>query len=441
MQFVYGLSKSGISVLKFLKKKKKIIYCWDDNKTVREKIKKKFPNLKLSNPNNLNLNTFEKIYLSPGISLKEKKFKNVNKLKINRDLNAYLKNATKEKIVAITGTNGKSTTTKLIGDMFKKSYFSTFVGGNIGNPLLNAFLGKQQYTHHVVELSSFQLETINNFNPHVSIILNLSKDHLNRYKNYNEYINQKKKIFSRKNTSYNLISMDDKESCKLLKSKNIINKISFSLNNNHANVFIKKDFIYDNYFYKKNKKIRLNEFSNDLSCSFNIQNILVTYIVSRIFKIKKNIFYKTLKEFKGLPFRNKVVRNNSKYLIINNSKATNLQSTLDSIKEYENIYLIIGGRAKEKEFNKIKKFSKNIIQIYTFGESANMIKNQIGKKIETKKYKNLKILVKNIFQNKKEQKIKKTILFAPACTSYDQYKNFEERGKHFNELINLYTRN
>ena len=88
MQFVYGLSKSGISVLKFLKKKKKIIYCWDDNKTVREKIKKKFPNLKLSNPNNLNLNTFEKIYLSPGISLKEKKFKNVNQLRaqIKKDL-------------------------------------------------------------------------------------------------------------------------------------------------------------------------------------------------------------------------------------------------------------------------------------------------------------------------------------------------------------------
>ena len=147
-----------------------------------------------------------------------------------------------------------------------------------------------------------------------------------------------------------------------------------------------------------------------------------------------------MKEFKGLPFRNKVVKNNSKYLIINNSKATNLQSTLDSIKEYENIHLIIGGRAKEKEFNKIKKFSKNILQIYTFGESANMIKNQIGKKIETKKYKNLKILVKNIFQNKKEQKIKKTILFAPACTSYDQYKNFEERGKHFDLLIKKYNR-
>ena len=100
----------------------------------------------------------------------------------------YYQSLKNEKVVAITGTNGKSTTTKLIGDMLKKKFTNTFVGGNIGDALCNSIVNKSRFSYHVIELSSFQLETIKNFEPKISIILNLSKDHLDRYKNFKDYI-------------------------------------------------------------------------------------------------------------------------------------------------------------------------------------------------------------------------------------------------------------
>ena len=190
--YVYGLNKSGESIIKLLQKKKKIFDCWDDNIKIRNLLKKKFPSLSYTKINKANFKKYNNLYLTPGMSLFDKKFKWFNKSKIKRDLNLYYQNLQNEKIVAITGTNGKSTTTKLIGDILTKKYKNTFIGGNIGEPLCNSLISRKKFSHHVVELSSFQLEVIDNFNPKISILLNLSKDHLDRYKNLKEYISAKK---------------------------------------------------------------------------------------------------------------------------------------------------------------------------------------------------------------------------------------------------------
>ena len=250
MHFLYGLGKTGISIAKFLEKNIKEYDCWDDDPKIRRKIKKLLQNPKLVNPLNLKLSKYNKFYISSGISIKKKIFEKIKKDKLSRDLNLYWQNITFQKVIAITGTNGNSTTTKLIGEMFKKNNISTFVGGNLGIPLMDSFLTKSKYSHHIVELSSFQLELINNFNPKISVLLNLSEDHLDRYKNFNEYILQKKKIFSTKDFGYNIISLDDKNSTKLFNNKKIINKISFSISNLNANVFFKNEYIVDNFFIK-----------------------------------------------------------------------------------------------------------------------------------------------------------------------------------------------
>ena len=433
MILVYGLKKSGISVANLLIKKNQEVKIWDDDKSVRNNLAKKFDKNFFFNPLSDNLNNFKKIYVSPGISLRQKKFNLLNKsVKLLRDLNLYISNLNIKNVIAITGTNGKSTTTKLIGDILKKNNIKTFVGGNIGEPLCNSLTSNKKFKYHVVELSSFQLEKICNFNSKISIITNLSNDHLDRYKSIKDYLNQKKKIISK--TGINIISIDDKYSQDIFKNIAIKNKISFSIYDKSANIFMGSNYILDNYF-EKNRKLFINKISKDLYGHFNNQNIVISYICCRLLSLPENIFLNTIKNFKGLPFRSKIIFENKKLKIINNSKSTNINSTINSIQNFDNIYLILGGVAKEKKFETLSKFQDKIKCVYVFGQSAFYIEKKLNKSLNVKKFENLKSLIKIIFKDIKKDKFFSNVLFAPACTSFDQYKNFEERGREFNKLI------
>ena len=433
MYLIYGIQKSGLSIINYCQNNRIKFKIWDDNPNVRKHIKKKYNDDYFFNINKNKLNDFEKIFVSPGISLRQKKFqkKDIYK-KINRDLNLYISNLTNQNLIAITGTNGKSTTTKLIGDILKKNKIKAFVGGNIGDPLCNAFLINKKLNVHVIELSSFQLETIKSIETRISIITNLSSDHLDRYSGINDYINQKKNIISK--NGINILSLDDIYSKKIFNQKKIKNKISFSLVDKSADIYANKNYILDNYF-KNGKRLYIKEISKDLEGHFNNQNILIAYICCKILKLSEINFLKVIKSFKGLPFRSSIIFKNNKLNIINNSKSTNLNSTINSIKNYNNIQLILGGIAKEKNFEILTKYKKKINCVYTFGKSALFIEKKLKKELFVKSSENLKIAIKKIFEDIKKNRNKSTILFAPACSSYDQYENFEERGIHFNQLI------
>ena len=433
MFLVYGLQKTGISITKLLEKKNQAFKIWDDNPLVRKNFKKKYESKLFFNPTHDNLNNFKKIFVSPGISLRQKKFQIKNKsFQLHRDLNLYISNIENQKIISVTGTNGKSTTTKLIGDILKKNNIKTFVGGNIGEPLCNSLISKKKFEFHAIELSSFQLETVKNFDSKISIITNLSADHLDRYKNLVDYINQKKKIISK--NGINLFSIDDKYSRKIFLQKKIKNKISFSILDQSADVYMEKGFIIDNFF-KNNRKVLINNVSRELEGHFNYQNILIAYICSKILKLPEKNFIHVIKNFKGLPYRSSIIFKNKNLKVINNSKSTNINSTINSIKNYSKIYLILGGIAKEKNFEILLKYQKRIICVYTFGKSATFIGNKLKKSLNVKKFVNLKSLMKQLMKDLKKNTNKSNILFAPACTSFDQYENFEERGKHFSKLI------
>ena len=433
-EYVYGLSKSGLSVIKLLKLQKKTFHCWDDNKRIRDSLKKKFPKLNFTQINNINLKKYNNIYLTPGLSIFDEKVSKVSKSRIKRDLNLYYQNLKNEKVVAITGTNGKSTTTKLIGDIIKRKSKNTFVGGNIGDALCNSILHKSRFLYHVIELSSFQLETIKNFEPKISILLNISKDHLDRYKSFKNYITAKKNIFNTENNKLNLISLDDPYSKKIFNNKTIKNKISFSIKNINADIHYNKGYIVDQYFYKI-KKIKLNDVSSDLQNNHNIQNILASYIVCKYLKIPIKFFLEAVKKFKGLPYRSKIIFNSKKKIIINNSKATNISSAISSLENKKNIYLILGGIAKENGFEEFRKFKNSINKIYIFGKSRFLIKRQINLGKICKIYINLQDVINSLLKDLTFSNDKATIIFAPACSSYDQFKNFEKRGEFFNQLI------
>lgn len=433
--YVYGISKSGLAVIKLLKKQDKNFECWDDNIKTRYLLKKKFKNLNLIPINKINLKNYNNIYVTPGISINDKKFSKVEKSKLKRDLNLYYENITTEKIIAITGTNGKSTTTKLIGDILKKSSKKVFVGGNIGEPLCNSILQKKLFFYHVVELSSFQLESIKNFEPKISIILNLAQDHLDRYENFTQYVEAKKNILKINSNNINLISIDDKFSKKIFNDINIKNKISFSLHNSNADIYYENGFIVDKYF-SKFKKHKLQNISLDLSQTYNIQNMLAAYAVCKYLRIPIKFFNESIKNFKGLPFRSSIILNTKSKLIINNSKATNVASALFTLENKKNIFLLLGGIAKKgDEFEKFIKFKNDIKKIYIYGKSRLLIKKQMKLNSISEVYENLEGAFNNLWKHLERFDGKATVIFAPACASFDQFENFEKRGDFFNKLV------
>ena len=435
MKYIYGLSKSGESIVNYLNSINENFFCWDDNIKVRNRIKKVNKKVNLIEPEKLNFKLITESFITPGISLKNKKINILKnyKVKLYRDLELYSRIAHKKRIIAVSGTNGKSTTTKLISDILSKNDIPNFMGGNIGIPLLDFPIKHNDLKHHVIELSSYQLESFKKFNPYISILLNISQDHLDRYKNFNEYISQKEKLIISNRKGYKIICIDDKNTF-LIYQKFKKKIIPISSKPFKGTIFYKNNTIVDDYF-EKNKKIELKEISSSLFGTFNIQNILAAYAVSKILKINLIKFINILKNFKGLPHRLELVFINKKYRIINNSKSTNLESLINSIKNYKNINLIVGGKPKDKKFKKLLKYKNRIKKIYLIGESSNFISKELNNKISFELCHNLNNAIKRIFLDIKKEKQFTNILFSPGCASFDQFKNFEERGNEFKRLV------
>ena len=437
MKYIYGLNKSGLSLINHLSRTNESFIAWDDSEKKRQKISLVYKNIIFQNPKDLNLSKVKEAFISPGISLSNKKILRLRdkKISIYRDLEFYSKLLSTQKVIAITGTNGKSTTTKLIGDIIKLNKHNCFVGGNIGRPLVDFKNLDDKSDYHVIELSSFQLESSPSFYSYISILLNISHDHLDRYENINNYIRAKKKILNKNKENYNIISIDDDYCKKIFYSSNHLNNIPISVSKPiKKGIFLMDNKIYDYYFFKK-KIISIKKISQSLIGKFNLQNILAAYTVSQILHLDIKIFLKVVASFIGLPHRLERIINNNNLEVINNSKATNLDSAMKSVLNYKNIYLILGGRAKEKNFSSLVNLKKNIIKCYIIGDSSDIIYKQLNSSINSKKSLNLGSAIREIFFDIRNSKIKSTILFSPGCSSFDQFKNFEDRGNKFKKFV------
>ena len=236
-----------------------------------------------------------------------------------------------------------------------------------------------------------------------------------------------------KKSGFNIVCVDHKKTRELFKKyrEKIIPISKKYLKNG---IYFKNNYIIDNYF-SKNSKIEIESLSTSLFGKFNIENILSVYAVSKILDIKTKNFISLLKRFKGLSHRMELVHKNSFLQIINNSKATNIHAALNSISNYHNINLILGGKAKEKNFKKILYYKNNINKIYLIGEASETIYKQLNNIIKCKFCNNIEVAVKKILIDIKNKKKFQTILFSPACTSFDQFDNFETRGKHFKKIV------
>ena len=412
---IYGFGKSGRACFKYLRKNNKIEIYDDKKSSIPKNLKKNSINkTKLTSVN------FDRIVVSPGIDINKctlKKYLSKNKSKIISEMDIFYLNNIKNKKITITGTNGKSTTSKLLHDVLKKHGKDVRLVGNIGNPLLLEKNIKPK-TIFVIEASSYQIEYSKYFKTDFAIILNISPNHLERHRTFKNYIKSKFGLIkSQKKNSFAFIEKNNnflKEELKKNKINSKIIKVNLKISNK-----IKKK-IKNPYFENKN----------------NLNNLKFVLEISKKLKLKNQKVFKVVNSFKELNFRQQILYKNKKLLIINDSKSTNFSSSINLLESYKNIYWLVGGRFKKGDnFVLNKKYYKNI-NAYIFGKRKIFFVKNLINKIKYKTFDNIKrALVEIIIDAKKNNLSPVNIIFSPSAASFDQFSNFEERGKNFNYLV------
>jgi len=407
---IYGLGSTGKSVVNFIRRKSDFkYYVWDDYVKSKKKIKKKNFTKKLD--------AVDFIVISPGISLKKAKLKRElirNKHKIITDIDLFYLFNPKIKSIVVTGTNGKSTTCKILEHVLRKNKINVRLGGNIGTPVLDLDLRKKPLA--IIEASSFQLAYSKFVKPDYAIILNITNDHLDWHNSFKEYTNSKFKIFSNQ-IKNNYAFIDDKALIKKYKKGKYKGKLKI--------VSAKK--------YKMIKKLIKNDYLNSEA---NEQNMSFVYAISKIFKIKKKLLIDSLKSFKGLQHRQEIFYKEKNKVFINDSKATSFEASKMALRNNKNIFWIVGGLPKKDDKFRLGEVKRNIIKTYIVGKSMNIFKRKLKGKVNIQLCKTLKNAIVSIFKDTKNLKDTRiTILLSPSSASYDQFRNFEERGNYFKKLI------
>ena len=410
---IYGFGISGKSSFNYLKKKNCLIKIFDDKINIK-KISEKY----LIRGKEIEKEKFDYIVISPGINLNKCLISNYlkkNRKKIINELDLFYKEYKFNKKITVTGTNGKSTTVKLIHDILK--YFKKDVRllGNIGKSLLNE-KNVDKKTIFIIEASSYQIDYSKTFVADIAIILNISHDHLERHKSFKNYANIKFKLVKNQNSKGIAILNKNSKMIRSLLKKNKINSKIINIGKKNNTKFISK--IKNNVFKNYN----------------NLMNLKFVLEVIKILKLNQNKSINVINKFKSLPFRQQILFNNKNLFIMNDSKSTSFSSSIGILKSFENVYWIVGGLAKRGDkFRLQNKFSKNI-KAYIYGRDCSIIGRKL-KKIKFKKLKNISDVLKKIISDTRKDKLKKNIIFSPAAASFDQFRNFEERGKYFNSIL------
>ncbi len=413
---IYGFGKSGIACFNFLKKNNICIIFDDNKKNIPDKFKKKLVNI-----GDLSTISFDFIVLSPGIDIKKckiSKYLSKNKSKIITELDIFEISYPRIKKITITGTNGKSTTSKLLYEVLKSNKMDVRLTGNIGYPvLMEKKINKN--TIFVIEASSYQLDYSKYFKSKYAIILNLNPDHLERHGTFKNYAEAKLKILvTQSKKDYAFIDKSNKYLKELIKKNQIKSKV------------LKVNYLKYKKYYKKIDNIYFNNSSNKKNLSF-------IFCIAKVLKLNLITVINTANKFKGLDYRQQIIYKSKKLLIINDSKSTSFSSTVPLLESYENIYWILGGLAKKGDKLKLKKKYSLNIKAYVYGKDRNFMINSLPNLISYKTSSTLKEVMNNLNNTIKNDNKKKVILFSPSAASFDQFKNFEERGKFFNDNIKL----
>ena len=369
------------------------------------------------------------VVLSPGIQKTSAIVKNIMAKRIS--LYSELEVAywfCKSPIIAITGSNGKTTTTSLLGEMLKAESPGSIVAGNIGDAFSDHVEESKESDWAVVEVSSFQLETIDTFHPQIVILLNLAPNHLDWYKSYNDYVNAKMLIMKNLNSNdYLIFNKDDS-----LLSEKVENcparKLTFSLSDAAAGTFLQDNTLFVNERpLIATEEIKLRGFHN-------YQNSMAASLAAILAGIKKDTIKKVLREFKGIEHRLEFVTEINGVFFINDSKATTVESLAVALTSFESpIILIAGGKDKGSDYSKLNQLIiENTKHVVLIGAAKSKMAKAWDKIISLHPAETLTEAIEKAFDLASPGD---NILLSPACSSFDMFKDFEDRGRSFKEIV------
>ena len=336
-------------------------------------------------------------------------------------------------LVAITGTNGKSTTTSLLGAMIKNAGFRVFVGGNIGTPLMDYVTGEQSAEFAVVEVSSFQLDTIEKFCPTVSLLLNISPDHLDRYPNYEAYVQSKLKIFQNQGPGQYAVLNDEDEVLSQLDLSRGISVLRYGMRkkkNRHAFIEGKKMIVFLPGMEQQEFDIERYR----LPGKHNLENLMAGVLAGLVLKIEPTIIQNTIEHFTSLSHRLELVRRISGVTFYNDSKATNVNAALSSINSFDRpVILIAGGRHKGGDYSPLADAARDRVRkAVLLGESKNILAKAFEGLIPFTLAESMTDAVSQAFSSAEKDDV---VLLAPACSSFDMFSDYGQRGTVFREAV------
>jgi UDP-N-acetylmuramoylalanine--D-glutamate ligase len=335
-------------------------------------------------------------------------------------------------IAAITGTNGKTTTTTLVGEIFRKCGFRTFVGGNIGNPLIDLVISGERAERVVAEISSFQLEGIVRFRPRVAVLLNITEDHLDRYAGYQEYIDAKLRVFANQTASdFAILNVDDPlvAACAGKLAARVLPM-------SRLTVLAQGIFYHDGVitFAWDGRVAHFPTDSFKLRGVHNIDNCMAALATALLMGCPADAALKAVAGFSGLPHRMELVATVNGVAYYNDSKGTNVGSVVKSLESFPgNITLIAGGKDKGGEYAPLADLVRERVRhLILLGEARERIRDALGHLTDTILVDSLEAAVQEAHRLAKPGDV---VLFSPACSSFDMFRNYEVRGERFVEAV------
>jgi len=338
-------------------------------------------------------------------------------------------------IVAITGSNGKTTTTSLAGDVIAWGGYESQVGGNIGTAAISLVVDATDDTYNVLEVSSFQLETIQRFHPEIAVVLNVTPDHLDRHGSFDQYFAAKKRIFENQSrTDYAILNADDEQAARMAHGGGIQSQVRWFSRKKEVTqgAFVRDGRIFHRDDSGEHEIMPASEVP--LKGAHNLENVLAAVSIGMIIPCEPHRIRAAVKEFKAVEHRLEYVATINGVQFYNDSKATNVDATIKALESFPaNIHVILGGKDKGSPYTVLNPLLRERVKrVYTIGAAAAKIEKEIAVAAEIVHADTLGVAVRRAFEGAVPGDI---VLLAPACASFDQFQSYEHRGRVFKDLV------
>ena len=335
-------------------------------------------------------------------------------------------------IVAITGSNGKTTTTTLTGEILTAGGLTTLVGGNIGTPAISFAEIAKPETVIVLEVSSFQLETIQTFRPKVAVVLNVTPDHLDRHRTFDAYVDAKARMFENQTAEDFAVLNEDDPTCVAMAARTRAQVFWFSRHKEvKQGAWVREGNIFFRDGSQQSEILQVSEIP--LKGAHNLENVLAAACAGALMGCAPEKIRQAVRDFKAVEHRLEFVATIRGVDYYNDSKATNVDATIKALESFlANIHLILGGKDKGSDYSVLNDLLRQRVKrVYTIGAAAAKIESQI---------KDVEVVHAEILENavRKANAVAQpgdVVLLAPACASFDQFKNYERRGQRFKEIV------